>query len=506
MAHTVYLGSFNKRLNSTKQPTYSGWASYSCVFKDETSLIRPTIRLSADLATFSSSHFNYAYMLGRYYWITDFRSVRSGYVEVDMSVDVLATCKSAIQATSAFIEYGFNTFNAGDSSSRVADNRMSVKENPIMYSNDYDVSGGILSRNTGCYVLQAVGNDQSGGSHKGLGAFVLDQADMARLMTAINSTISNDLSDIFQNSATAQVVMNRLTEYSIKTELLNESAMAAIQSVKWLPLTRSSAVGSVTALYLGNFATGISTGVMLSQSSIYKHDTTMAIPWPVSDWERNNCQLILYLPFFGTIPIPTDQAIDQSSVYVEWTTEYFSGSVSVIVSVGNYVVYAGSTNISVEMGIGRSQVGTSALIGGGLQMLGGAMQMAGGVVDVGASVVGAIMPGSGTSFANALSSIPGGASQMVAGMAQTVQPAITSAGCMGGMAAIGQTQDASITCIYYPAIGKSDFSAKYGHPVFKVDTPAAGFCKTRGFSVSLAEPGPMAAMINAMMDGGVFIE
>lgn len=505
MAHTVYLGSFSKRLNSTKQPTYGSWSSYDCVFKEDTDLYRPTVRIAADFGTLAGSNINYAVMLNRYYWVTEIRAVRTGYTEVDMTVDPLATWKSSITGTSAFIEYGFNTFNAGDSGSRVPDKRISVKENPLMYSNDYDISGGILSKNTGCYVVQAVGNNP-GGAHKGLAAFVLDQSDMIQLMTAINSSLSTQINGIMSNSSlTAQDVANELMAMSLQTELLNESAMAAIQSVKWLPLLRSSAVGTLTELYLGNYGTGVQ-AVMLSQSSIYKYDKSMTIPWPVSDWERNNCQLILYLPFFGTVPIPTDQAIDNTTVYTEWTTEYYSGSVSVLVSVGNYIVYAGSTNISVDMGIGRSQVGTSSLIGGGLQAMTGAMEMAGGAVDIGATVIGSMLPISGRSFAQTLSSIPNGAAQMFAGMAQMVQPAITCAGQMGGMAAIGQTQDASITVIYYPAIDKSGFSAIYGHPVMKIATPATGFCKTRGFSVAAAAPGSFAGMINSAMDGGVFIE
>ena len=208
MAHTVYLGSFNKRLNSTKQPTYSGWASYSCVFKDDTSLIRPTIRLSADFATFSSSHFNYGYMLGRYYWIRDIRSVRSGYIEVDMTVDALATCKSAIQSTNAFIEYGFNTFDAGDSSTRFPDTRVSVNENPTTYVANFDPSHGLISPLTGCYTLQAVGAQGGLVGHNGLATFVLTGAKMKQLLRDITHDLPDEIDQIMQNTSSAQDIMN----------------------------------------------------------------------------------------------------------------------------------------------------------------------------------------------------------------------------------------------------------------------------------------------------------
>ena len=95
---------------------------------------------------------------------------------------------------------------------------------------------------------------------------------------------------------------------------------------------------------------------------------------------------------------------------------------------------------------------------------------------------------------------------MFSGYQQAVQPTITAVGSMGGLAGVGQPTNAKIAVMYYPPIDDAGFSAVYGHPVMKVATPVAGFCKTRGFS--LASPDRMGdvSMVNAAMDGGVFIE
>ena len=77
---------------------------------------------------------------------------------------------------------------------------------------------------------------------------------------------------------------------------------------------------------------------------------------------------------------------------------------------------------------------------------------------------------------------------------------------MGGMAAIAQTTLPTLELLYYAPIDEANFRAKYGHPVMKVGPPANGFCKTRGFSVSIAGNAALAAQINAIMDGGCFIE
>ena len=44
------------------------------------------------------------------------------------------------------------------------------------------------------------------------------------------------------------------------------------------------------------------------------------------------------------------------------------------------------------------------------------------------------------------------------------------------------------------------------NPVMKIGKPALGFCKTRGFSLSAADRVTDISLVNAAMDGGVFIE
>ena len=213
----------------------------------------------------------------------------------------------------------------------------------------------------------------------------------------------------------------------------------------------------------------------------------------------------LYIPFFGTIPVPVDQCLSTGALTIVWTAEYFSGSVSVKVNAGNYTIYAASTNIAVPFAFGTSNIGISQVIGGGIQAAGGAIQFATGIVDAGAGVVGAFLGSAGGASSGATTALAG-AQNIYSGYAQTVQPIITSAGSMGGMAAIGQSMNATLALIYYPALTDTDFESIYGHPVFKVDTPANGFCKTRGFSISLANEATYAAYITQVMDGGCFIE
>ena len=503
MSYTVRLGSFDKRINSTKRPTlaeYQQWDEYTVFLKEVTSYDHPTLLLSAEFATVANKHYNYAIMFGRWYWVTDLRAVRTNQIEVDMQLDILATCQGAIKGTKAFIEYGFNTFNAGDSSSRIADNRRPVAKNPSIYSASVDPSGGIISPNTGCYIVQAVGKDS------GVSTYALTAAQLKSLITQINVNAAQDVQDALDLSGYVDGtdVITDLEALSLKRQLLNESAFQAIKSIHWLPLSVSGSSGVNDYMYLGYYQ-AFAAVPRLNQNSIYSATTSISIPWPVSDWRRNNIQMSLYIPFFGTIPVPVDQCLSTGALTIVWTAEYFSGSVSVKVNAGNYTIYAASTNIAVPFAFGTSNIGISQVIGGGIQAAGGAIQFATGIVDAGAGVVGAFLGSAGGASSGATTALAG-AQNIYSGYAQTVQPIITSAGSMGGMAAIGQSMNATLALIYYPALTDTDFESIYGHPVFKVDTPANGFCKTRGFSISLANEATYAAYINQVMDGGCFIE
>lgn len=81
----------------------------SIIFKQETSIINPTIVLE----TTSFPNFNYVYIkeLSRYYFITSIISIRNNLWEINLSIDVLMSYKDGIKSLKAFVdrnEYDFN--------------------------------------------------------------------------------------------------------------------------------------------------------------------------------------------------------------------------------------------------------------------------------------------------------------------------------------------------------------------------------------------------------------
>ena len=505
MAIALKLGTVTKKVNSTLVPDATLWTNYDVALKQDTSLEAPVFVLQASTATLAG--YNYAVgagLLYGFYWIVDVVATAYERCEVHCVRDVLANNKTAIMAQSAFIEYGFNTFDAGDSTYKVTDHRQTISQTPTQYHTNADITGGIIST-TGQYVLQAVAQNL------GVVSYVLNSGTLEHLMQSIGSSIANDVATIRNSTASPDAKLAELACLDVERSLLQDTAIKAIQSCFWLPINRLP-LTPATNIYLGNWDTG-RTAARLTNDSVYSVTTSMTIPWPVNDWRRNNCQLVLYLPFMGTVPIPVDQCIGLSSISITWSLEYYSGNIAVTVKAGNYTVYTGNANIAASVAIGRSAVNTGNYIAGSIQAIGGDVQMAGGIIDATAGAMGiatstasaGLLSGAG-SLTGGINTMVSGAGNIFSGYAQTIQPAITCAGSMSGLAGAGQPLDADLCLMYYPPLDDAGFSAVYGHPVMKVATPVAGFCKTRGFSLAVADRMGDIASVNAAMDGGVFIE
>ena len=499
--YELYLGNFNKKVNSTARPNYSTWAKYDVYLKHECNYDRPVVILNAEFASVAPQNYNYAILFGRWYWVTDIIAVRTGVIEIHLSLDILAAFQGAIKSTKAFIEYGANTFDAGDSSTKIADARRPVKRVPTVYVRSASLTGGSLSA-TGSFIMQVV-------TEQGVRCYAVTYTQLQAIMLNVYSAVSADVAGATStldptDPDTASYSIAKLLELDFSNSLVAESAMSAIKSIHWLPISWGSISGTSEQIVLGNYPTG-QYGTRLLNNQLWSHSDSISIPWPVNDWRRNNTQISLYLPFFGTIPVPVDQCINNASVSFTLSLDVLSGDCSIRVTSSNQTIYTGSTNIAAPYAFGMSAVSTRQSLQGGIQAATGAIQAATGVIDAGAGIIGSVL-GLGGNISSGIQSIASGAQNVISGYAQTIQPLITSAGSMGGIAALGQDQNVIISLIYYAPIADSDFESLYGHPVFKVDYPVNGFCKTRGFSLSQGTEAANIAYVNAAMDGGVFIE
>lgn len=117
MAFTITAYTFSKRINSTKQPTGLTGTDYSVVLKDRTSYENPVFLLSSG----TLPTFNYVQWGTWYYFVDDIVIERNDLYNVKCSLDVLATYKTEIGATAAFVLYDTT------SNTEIPDTRLSNK-------------------------------------------------------------------------------------------------------------------------------------------------------------------------------------------------------------------------------------------------------------------------------------------------------------------------------------------------------------------------------------------
>lgn len=485
MPRTAYFGKIYKRFNSTLQPDYSGWSEYDIVFKQGFDVDNPTIVLSnysGDPPTWNQF---YLPDTAAWYWITSCKAIANGRWEISGTMDVLATYKAAILITDCYIEYGYNQ-DASGAVYRLPDARQNVSQVPQIAKASADITGGKTSAN-GMYILSAVG------ASDGVATYALYASSLHKIINTINT----DITDALANKESVEEILKYLTANSV----YQGSAVSAIRSCYWLPFDRSIASGNHYNVYLGEFNTKVD-GVRI-ENPLYTVKTSIAIPWQVTDWRRNNCQVLLYVPYCGTIGIPVDKCNNATTVDITWCLELLGGTVSIRVDCGGYTVYTGSASLGAPYAIGSSNVPISNFVSGSLQTVGGALQAGSGVLS---GIAGALLGGGASAIAEGASQVVSGAGQMANGIVQSISPVVQCSGSMSGSASAGQSQLAELQVLYYQPIDDAGFSAVYGHPVMRMGRPVAGYCKTRGFSCAANARSYELGLISQLMDTGVFIE
>lgn len=488
MSFIVYLGNVSKRVNSTMRPDTSGWHGVSAVWKESKDLDSPTFHLY--LPDVDNPRYNYVYIPDEnaYYWVTGITTLGNKRWEISATMDLLATYKDNIMATRAYIEYGFNVDTSG-AQRRLQDRRQNVSNVPKVYTASADITQERISL-YGVYSLAAVG------AQGGVTSYIITQGQIRQLLDKVTTDIDDAIRD-FES-------VFEILKYFSQNSLAQGSAISAIRSCIWLPVQQAIYPGEVKRIYLGDFDTGVN-GLELGNNPIFKAETDIAIPWPVNDWKRMNCQLLMYVPFIGTVGIPVDQCNNESTLHVTWCIELITGGISVRINAGSYTVYTGTANAGIPYAIGSSNIPIQNAVSGTIAASGGALQIGVGAAGAIAGVATGLWAGA-EGAVQGVGQFVSGMQSVASGTMQSLTPVVQCAGSLGGSAAFGQSMEAMLTLLYYEPIDDPGYQGLYGYPVMCMGTPVAGYCKTRNFSVAANARADEIIRINASMDSGVFIE
>lgn len=484
----VRFYTINKRKNSTALPP-AAYSSFNCQAKSPLSIQSPVILLEfSDGAEHNPVSFNYAYIptFNRYYWVNDW--VNTGVLwEAKLSVDVLASFRSAIMSHTTFVLRAAADYNPQlpDSVYPATVEKTLDKINintPWVGIPDEIVDG----TPTGFY---SVGIASEG--------FV---KYYGMLRTTLEALLSYILSDAY---ATAAIGDLQLAMYPETKIALNP--MQYITSITYIPFIGPYANGTnVTGIKIGSvtvnltareFTTDSCRAILMIDRNLDTHNHPDALtrglwldmaPWTTFE---------LFFPPFGLIPL--DSAIlgraTKLSLMIVVDCRTGAGTMSV------YAVYSASSEVMIaqvdgQIGIDIPVSGIATRPSGGIAVSLGAFQ---GVTSGITAAAAGNVAGSVGAFASAVDAVVGDA-------VQASIPHLSVIGSQGSASKLSGQPALNIT--YTGICGENN--AEIGRPLCEsvtLSTLSPGFVLCSGSDLPINGTANEQQMVNDFLNGGVFL-
>ena len=369
MSFTVTFYTFSKRYNSTKRPT--GGTSYNCRVMDDTSIIAPKIVLNIGLAN-DPSQYNYCYIpnFDRYYFVKEWY-FKAGLWTAHLQVDVLATYKTQIGASSLYILRAAGAYNGA-----IVDNYY-----PCKTGSDF-VQEAITTPyiTAGTYIVGCVSKD---GDYGSIIYYALNAAEMRTLCTYLLTDIV-DTTNGFSTSDATLALQNAIVD-----------PIQYIKSCVFVPFSRSDlTVTASSALTVFNWTIANLTGYILNGNTLRKTFTVPITKHPDTNSRGNYVNtapytlLTLYFPPFGVIEIDTSVTCNASNLDLILDTDLISGKGLLTIKANGVVLNKVEAMIGVPIQLSqvtRDYVGAVSSIAGGVSgaisgaLLGGPAGIAGAV-------------------------------------------------------------------------------------------------------------------------------
>lgn len=183
MSITVQFSISAKKDNSTAIPVMRD--SAECTFKNGCSMLSPTLLLNIRTDTFPD--YTFFKIDNRIYKVTDIRSVRNDLFEIDGTVDVLATYKTEIGASTQYVVRA-----ASESDEYITDMKYPAK-NKVQFDS-YVFTGDLVTKinTTGFYVLGI----KTSNSDSALAFYVLNRTNMIALVNYMYAGLWCNATDI----------------------------------------------------------------------------------------------------------------------------------------------------------------------------------------------------------------------------------------------------------------------------------------------------------------------
>lgn len=476
MAISVYLGKVTKRKNSTFRPSLT--AAVNVVLKEGTSDTRPAFLLNSSEPVDA----NYLVWGDRYYFIDDVTYERNNLYTIRCSLDVLATYKSYIAATTAFVMYD------PTANTELVDTRLSAETTATVQRSEGRFNN--LGRDV-CAVVTVTGASTTA-------AFAMDIESAAGLMNNVNDWLDTadglpypPIQQIEDIGETIQIFCYNVVgcvRQLIATGNVNEAVKSAIL----IPLPKSMIGTGPYTIRLGNYRSSM-TGNLVAPQNRFLDAVTLPIPWQANDWRRNSPfhELYLFLPHIGVIPISPSDVMGSENLYVYINMSMMTGdAIFKAVAANGHTVGQWHTNLSSPFAIGSSNLSPYQAV----------------------TAMGSALVTGATAIAS------GGTSAMIAGAAGIIgqtsnlvgTPATVGSNAGGALVSAGESElTLRLVSIYHDTnVAPNSVAGAIGTPTMAVRVlgSLSGYVECQAASVSAPAESAVLEQINGYVNGGFFME
>lgn len=486
MSIKVKLWSFTKRENSTKIPTGTA-TEFDCVLKDDTSIVNPTIELSANNIT----SYNYAQIsdFGRYYFIRDIISEANGLWLIELECDTLASFRSSITAGTHYVlrsasakdEYITDTayiskMKMTGSATAGSVDGSSIETDPFSWSNGRSYVIGVISK--------------VGSAKNQIGSTVYYWLDSEELQAFVNY-LMNDVT-AWSGISTSEY------DAAVQAALLNPAQY--ITSAIALPFNKPSTSGT-TVINFGYYSYNIGGNIILLDNSAGTNNMikiqTVSFNLPKHPQAATRGKYMNGAPFtryslhlspFGDIPLDPVSLIDESTLQVNIRTDVATGIARIWVS--------GGSSSSIKIYTGSAQVGVPISISQVLRdPLAQNTNMVNTVIDT-ASGVASLNPGAAIK-----AEING-----LADATRLSYPSVMGGGTAGSFLAFHDDNGCYLDSKFMEVV--DDYNTEIGSPLCqpKLLSTLSGYCQCLNADAAISGTQEEAQNINDYMNNGFFIE
>lgn len=247
---SVTFGITSKKINSTSS-SMSNQTTLSCRLKEPCGMNEPVFIVSG----LSDLHYNYCSWNSRYYWIDEVIFLTNSCKEVHARIDPMATYKTAIENTSAYVMFGdYNHASLFKDDIRFGADKKRNRPSGEIGTGSIDMG---FDRNNWTYII--VAQCSTSLAYSSVITYAMSGSVFQRVLKGFSGTVQSDIS-----TWSGTDVLDILKNFALKLFTGGGQALDNIRSAICVPIPlstfSSNALQSSNVVYIGPYSITLESG------------------------------------------------------------------------------------------------------------------------------------------------------------------------------------------------------------------------------------------------------